>query len=87
MPALRQSDRKLTVADIAGLTGSKLREGDAADRRIGDIASLDTAGAGDICFLDDPGRLQELALTSRRCLFHRAAICRLGAAAPKRAVQ
>ena len=41
MPALRQSDRKLTIADIAGLTGSKLKQGGAAERRIGDIATLD----------------------------------------------
>lgn len=81
MPALRQSDHKLTVAEIAGLTGSTLREGDDADRRIGDIASLDTAGARDICFLDDPGRLEELALT-------RAGACfispRFAASAPPR---
>ncbi len=63
MPALRQSSRKLTVADIAGLTGSKLREGGAADRRIGDIASLDCAGDADICFVDDPRRLTELSET------------------------
>ncbi len=63
MPALRQSDRKLTVADIAGLTGSKLREGGAANRRIGNIAAPDLAGAADICFVDDPGLLEELVRT------------------------
>ena len=69
MPALRQSDRKLTLAEIADLTGSKLQEGGAAGRRIGDIASLDTAGVGDICFLDDPARLQELVLTHAGACF------------------
>lgn len=63
MPDLRQPDRKLTVADIAGLTGAKLREGGAAERRIGNIASLDLAGAADICFLDDDKFLGELAQT------------------------
>lgn len=63
MPGLRQSDRKLTVADIAGLTGAKLRQGAATERRIGNIASLDLAGADDICFLDDPKFLKELAQT------------------------
>ena len=81
MPALRQPDRKLTVADIAGLTGSKLKEGGAADRRIGDIASLDSAGAADISFLDDPRHLQELVET-------RAGACliapRFAASAPPR---
>jgi len=63
MPALRQPDCKLTVAEIAGLTGSKLQQGGAAERRIGNIASLDSAGAADICFLDDPQRLEQLAQT------------------------
>jgi UDP-3-O-[3-hydroxymyristoyl] glucosamine N-acyltransferase len=60
MPALRQSGRKLTVADIASLTGSKLQAGGAADRRIGNIASAESAGGADICFVDDPRRLKEL---------------------------
>jgi UDP-3-O-[3-hydroxymyristoyl] glucosamine N-acyltransferase len=81
MRALRQSDRKLAVADIAGLTGSKLKEGGAAARRIGNIASLDSAGAADICFLDDPHYLRELAET-------RAGACliapRFAASAPPR---
>lgn len=63
MPGLRQSDRKLTVADIAGLTGAKLRDGGAAERRIGNIASPDLAGAADICFLDDPKFLADLVQT------------------------
>lgn len=63
MPALRQSDRKLTVADIADLTGAKLRKGGAAERRISNIASLDLADAADISFLDDPKFLEQLAQT------------------------
>jgi UDP-3-O-[3-hydroxymyristoyl] glucosamine N-acyltransferase len=63
MPALRQPDRKLTVAELAGLTGSRLQEGGVANRRIGNIASLDSAGAGDICFLDDAKSLDALAET------------------------
>ena len=63
MPVLRQSDHRLTVADIAVLTGSTLKEGGAAERRIGNIASLELAGAADICFLDDARFLDELANT------------------------
>lgn len=63
MPVLRQSDHRLTIADIAGLTGSRLKEGGAADRQIGNIASLDLAGAADICFVDDPKFLDELTQT------------------------
>jgi UDP-3-O-[3-hydroxymyristoyl] glucosamine N-acyltransferase len=81
MPVLRQSDRKLTVADIASLTGAKLKAGGAKGRRIGNIASLDAARAADICFLDDPKFLEELAQT-------RAGACliapRFAAAAPAR---
>ena len=81
MPGLRQSDRKLTLADIVSLTGAKLRQGVAAERRIGNIASLDLAGVADICFLDDPKFLEELAQT-------RAGACmmpsRFAAAAPPR---
>jgi UDP-3-O-[3-hydroxymyristoyl] glucosamine N-acyltransferase len=81
MPALRQSDHELTVADIAGRTGSKLKEGAAAHRLIRNIASLDTAGVSDICFLEDSRHLQELAET-------RAGACliapRFAASAPPR---
>jgi UDP-3-O-[3-hydroxymyristoyl] glucosamine N-acyltransferase len=63
MPVLRQSDHRLTVGEIVGLTGSTLKEGGAADRRIANIASLDLAGAADICFLEDPKFLDELKQT------------------------
>jgi UDP-3-O-[3-hydroxymyristoyl] glucosamine N-acyltransferase len=63
MPVLRQSDHRLTVAEIAGLTGSKLKEGGAAERQIGNIASLELGGAADICFVDDAKFLGELAQT------------------------
>jgi UDP-3-O-[3-hydroxymyristoyl] glucosamine N-acyltransferase len=63
MPVLRQADRGLTVAEIAGLTDSKLKEGGAAGRRIRNVAPLDLAGAADICFLDDRKQLVELAET------------------------
>ena len=35
---------QLTVGEIAALTHAKLRDGDPADRRIGNIAPLDSAG-------------------------------------------
>ena len=81
MPALRQPDRKLTIADIAGLTGSKLKQGGAAERRICNIATLDSAGATDLCFVDDAKFLPALART-------RAGACliapRLAESAPPR---
>ena len=81
MPALRQSDRKLTIADIAGLTGSKLKQGGAAERRINNIATLDSAGAADLCFVDDAKFLPGMAQT-------RAGACliapRLAESAPPR---
>lgn len=63
MSALLRDSRGLTIAEIAELTRSKLMPGEAAGRRIGNIAALDAAGTADIAFLDDERHLAELANT------------------------
>jgi UDP-3-O-[3-hydroxymyristoyl] glucosamine N-acyltransferase len=63
MPDFFRADRELTIAEIAKLTGSKLPERKSLDRRIRNIAPLDTAGAADISFLDNAKYVGELALS------------------------
>ena len=71
---------QLTVGEIAALTHAKLRDGDPADRRIGNIAPLDSAGPSDISFLDNSKYLDAFANT-------RAGTCliapRFAASAPR----
>ena len=71
---------QLTVGEIATLTHAKLRDGDPADRRIGNIAPLDSAGPSDISFLDNSKYLDAFANT-------RAGACliapRFAASAPR----
>ena len=71
---------QLTVGEIAALTHAKLRDGDPADRRIGNIAPLDSAGPSDISFLDNSKYLDAFANT-------RAGACliapRFAASAPR----
>jgi len=57
------ADCELTTGEIAALTGARLRQGDPADRRIRNIAPLDTAGPFDISFLDNSKYAGELAHT------------------------
>ncbi|MGN6747813.1 MAG: LpxD N-terminal domain-containing protein [Xanthobacteraceae bacterium] len=54
---------QLTVGEIAALTHAKLRDGDPADRCIGNIAPLDSAGPFDISFLDNSKYLDVFANT------------------------
>ncbi len=81
MPDFVRPNCELTIGEIAALTRAKLRDGDPLDRRICNIAPLDTARASDISFLDDAKYLGELAGT-------RAGAClvapRFVAAAPRR---
>jgi UDP-3-O-[3-hydroxymyristoyl] glucosamine N-acyltransferase len=74
------ADCELTTGEIATLTGAKLRDGDPTDRRIRNIAPLDTAGPSDVSFLDSPKFADALANT-------RAGACliapRFAAAAPR----
>jgi UDP-3-O-[3-hydroxymyristoyl] glucosamine N-acyltransferase len=57
------ADCELTTGEIAALTGAILREGDPADRRIRNVAPLDTAGSADVTFLDNSKYAGELAHT------------------------
>jgi len=79
MPDFIEPDCDLTTGEIAALTRAKLREGDPPDRRISNIAPLESAGPSDISFLDSPKYLGGLAGT-------RAGACliapRFAAAAP-----
>ena len=63
MPVLRRANRKLTVAEIAELTGSRRAGGGPANRTIGNVASLESAGPTDIAFLDREEGLGDLAAT------------------------
>ncbi len=68
MPEFMRSKRSLTAGEIVALTRAKLRDGDPADRKIGNIAPLDSAGPDDLSFLDSSKYLGALATT-------RAGIC------------
>ncbi len=63
MPDFFPIAHELTIGEIVTLTRAKPRPGILLDRRIGNIAPLDTARASDISFLDDPKYLGQLAVT------------------------
>jgi len=63
MPGLIKPNCELTVGEIAALTRAKLRDGGPADRRIGNIAPLDSAGPSDISFLENAKYLDAFANT------------------------
>ena len=81
MPDFFPTNRELTIGEIVTLTRAKPRPGAPLDRRIGNIAPLDTARASDITFLDNAKYLDALAVT-------RAGACllapRFAARAPER---
>ena len=58
---------ELTIGQIAALTRAEPRPGTPLDRRISDIAPLDTAGAADLSFLDNAKYLGALAATRAGC--------------------
>jgi UDP-3-O-[3-hydroxymyristoyl] glucosamine N-acyltransferase len=62
-------NRELTIADIVALTGGKPPPDTPLDRRIRNIAPLDTAGPSDIAFLDNARYLGELAGTRAGACF------------------
>ncbi len=80
MPGVLSSNRELTIREIVALTGAEPHPDAALDRRIGNIAPLDTAATADISFLDNAKHLGALSIT-------RAGAClitpRFQAAAPK----
>src|ERR1700719_1299214 len=69
MPDTVRTERSLTVEEIAELTRARPRAGDPLDRRISNIAPLDTAIATDISFLDKPKFLDALAITRAGACF------------------
>ena len=71
MPDFVRPNCELTTGEIAALTRAKLRDGDPADRRINNIAPLDTAGPSDLSFLDNSKYLGDAAGT-------RAGACLVG---------
>jgi UDP-3-O-[3-hydroxymyristoyl] glucosamine N-acyltransferase len=69
MPDFIKPSCALTTGEIAALTRAKLREGDPPDRRICNIAPLDSAGPRDISFFDNSKYLGALAgLRAGACL-------------------
>jgi len=83
MPDFLRPSRALTIQEIVALTRAKPRDGDPLDRRITDIAPLDTAEAADITFLDNAKYLGEAATTRAGALLVSP---RLAASAPQGAV-
>ena len=69
MPDFVAPDCELTTGEIAALTRAKLREGDPADRRIRNIAPLDTAGPADLSFLDNSKYLADALATRAGACF------------------
>jgi UDP-3-O-[3-hydroxymyristoyl] glucosamine N-acyltransferase len=63
MPDFFPKSSELTIREIAALTRAEPRVGVPLDRRIGNIAPLDTAGPADITFLDNQKYLDDLAAT------------------------
>jgi UDP-3-O-[3-hydroxymyristoyl] glucosamine N-acyltransferase len=80
MADIQQASRALTIEQIAALTHAKPRAGDPLDRRIGNIAPLDTAVGGDISFIDNARYLDAFAATRAGACFVGA---RFEATAPK----
>ena len=68
-PDTARAHRALTIEEIAALTQAKPRAGDPLDRRISNIAPLDTAVAADISFLDKARFLDALAATRAGACF------------------
>ncbi len=69
-PFFFKSAKTLDAAAIAALTGARVHGNAAPDRRIANIASLDSAGPPDLAFLDSPKYADQLPVT-------RAGICLL----------
>src|SRR5579863_5495255 len=83
MPDFVTPNCELTTGEIAALTGAKLRDGDPPDRRIRNIAPLDSAAACDLTFLDNSKYLAELTgARAGACLISP----RFAASAPRRIV-
>jgi len=69
MPDFIRPNRELTIGEIVELTHAKLQNYVSLDRRIHDIAPLDTAGPGDISFLNNLKFLPDFAATRAEACF------------------
>jgi len=69
MPSTFGGSRDLTIEEIATLTRATPRAGAPLDRRIGNIAPLDTAVASDISFIDNSRYLEALKATRAGACF------------------
>ncbi|HML07648.1 MAG TPA: UDP-3-O-(3-hydroxymyristoyl)glucosamine N-acyltransferase [Xanthobacteraceae bacterium] len=79
MPDFLPTHGALTIGEIAALTRAEPRPGAPLDRRIVNIAPLETARASDVSFLDNPKYLGAVAATrAGACLL----TARFAAAAP-----
>ena len=63
------AERGLTIEEIAGLTRAKPRPGDPLDRRIANIAPLDTATPSDVSFLESSKYAEAIAKTRAGACF------------------
>ncbi len=63
MPEFFPTNRELTIGEIVALTRAQPRAGAPLERRMSNIAPLDTARASDISFLDNAKYLGELNVT------------------------
>jgi len=63
MPDFFPANKGLTIGEIVALTHAEPRAGMPLDRRVSDVAPLDTAGIGDISYLDNARHLGDLATT------------------------
>ncbi len=64
-----RAERGLTIEEIAALTRAKPRPGDPLDRRIANIAPLDTATASDVSFLDNSKYAEAIGTTRAGACF------------------
>jgi UDP-3-O-[3-hydroxymyristoyl] glucosamine N-acyltransferase len=68
-PITLRAERGLTIEEIAALTHAKPRPGDPLDRRIANVAPLDTATASDVSFLDNSKYAEAMATTRAGACF------------------
>jgi UDP-3-O-[3-hydroxymyristoyl] glucosamine N-acyltransferase len=68
-PSTLRAERGLTIEEIAALTHAKPRPGDPLDRRIANVAPLDTATASDVSFLDNSKYAEAIATTRAGACF------------------
>ncbi|HWM82820.1 MAG TPA: UDP-3-O-(3-hydroxymyristoyl)glucosamine N-acyltransferase [Pseudolabrys sp.] len=68
-PQFLKQTEGLALGDIVALTGAKAPDGAALDRRILDVAPVDTAGPADLTFVDQPKYVPQLARTHAAACF------------------